>query len=250
MPVISLVRSFVEPFVVPLNSVISAAAAAATDPNFASVGLLMQSKGVSPGSQVFTDYSSNGHTLTAVNQVNHSDTQVKFNSTSAYFDGVDDAITLGGTSTLDFGSGDFTIECWFYADSVQDGYIFSTNNYTGSVGVSFGIQSNNKFRFTIGGSGTAYTLDSTTVYTALVWHHCAAVRSGSTMYIYYNGNRLDSRACAGTITASATGFIAGELVAFSANDIAGYLDEIRITKGVARYTGATYDIPTATFPNA
>jgi hypothetical protein len=85
--------------------------AEATDPNFASVVLLVGFDG-SDGSTTFTDESGAAHALTAVGNVQVDTAQSKFGGASGLFDGAGDAITAADSAAWHFGTGDFTVEAW------------------------------------------------------------------------------------------------------------------------------------------
>ena len=85
---------------------------------------------------------------------------------------------------------------------------------------------------------------SSTPPTKNVWNHIAVSRSGSTIYAFVNGTLVYSGA-------NTTNYIAGPLSIASiptsaGNTVSGYVDDLRITKGVARYT-SNFTAPTSAF---
>ena len=66
----------------------------------------------SSGSTTFTDSSNSARTITANGDVVHSANASKFGSTSMYFDGSGDYLSVPDSNDWDFGSGDFTIDFW------------------------------------------------------------------------------------------------------------------------------------------
>jgi len=89
------------------------APAGPTDPDFASVVLLLHCNG-SNGGTTFTDNSSYGRAMTANGNAQTSTAQSKFNGSSGLFDGAGDYLTASASSDFTFGTGDYTIESWVY----------------------------------------------------------------------------------------------------------------------------------------
>ena len=156
-----------------------------------------------------------------------------------YFDGTGDYLSIASNSNFGFGTGNFTVECWIYPTSVAAAYIFD-NRAAGAVqSVLLQFSSSGILNFS-GGILTAGIF--ATVITANAWYHVACVRSGSTAYLFVNG------ASAGTDTISGSANLTNPLtigVKYDATlPFTGYIDDLRITKGVARYT-STFTPPTA-----
>jgi hypothetical protein len=86
---------------------------------------------------------------------------------------------------------------------------------------------------------------------ANTWNHIALVRSGSTFSPYVNGVRGTTSTSSAAIAAptSTVGATVGEGFG-STNGYAGlFIDDVRLTIGTARYSGASFTVPTAEFPN-
>ena len=84
-----------------------------------------------------------------------------------------------------------------------------------------------------------------------VWNHIALVRSGSTFSPYINGARGTTSTSSAAIAAAAgsLGMTVSEGYS-SGNGYAGlFIDEVRLTIGTARYSGASFAVPTAEFAN-
>jgi hypothetical protein len=203
----------------------------ATDPNFASVSLLLHMDG-SNNSTTFTDSSSSALAITANGNAKISTTQSKFGGASGLFDGTGDFVSFSGISISS--SADCTIECWFYR--------------TGGEGL-FGASGGGNYQLLAVLDGNLYAywngneLQGGTV-TDNAWHHAAVTRSSGTMRLFFNGTQV-ATSSSNTQTFSIT------RVAQSVNrsDFNGYIDDARVTVGVARYT-ANFTAPTAPFPDA
>jgi hypothetical protein len=88
---------------------------------------------------------------------------------------------------------------------------------------------------------------SSTTVSLNTWTHIAITRSGSTWRCFVNGT-LEATATAAVTLYTGTGLISSGANPVGDNSLTGYIDELRITKGYARYT-ATFTPPTAAFPN-
>lgn len=211
-------------------------AAGDTDPNFANVSLLLHCDGTD-GSTTFTDHSPNAFTMTANGNAQIDTAQSKFGGASALFDGSGDWVSAPSDTDFTFGTGDFTIEAWIYVTSTT----YETIWCTGAGGTPWlGVFSGALFLWTGAGlSGGTVTTNT--------WHHVAATRSGTTARIFLNGTQVNSSTVSTNFTAS--GSRTGGGYDSPTADLNGNIDDVRITKGVARYT-ANFTPPTAAFPDS
>jgi hypothetical protein len=158
-------------------------------------------------------------------------------------------------------TGDYTIEIWAYPTSkaVTNDYatwLFGTGTAPSTnYFKSYLLRTDPNYKFHLGGSvfGSA-TIDANIAWEPNAWHHYAICRSGTTTRLFYDGNIVGSST---SMNQSIT--ISGQSLFRFANDgynsspgvtdnFIGSLDEIRITKGVARYT-ANFTIPSSAFPS-
>ena len=218
------------------------------DANFADVSLLLHGNGTD-ASTTFTDSSSNTHTVTAAGNAQLDTAQKKWGTASLLFDGTGDYATVPDDATLNLTTGDFTIECWVRMNSIgaTDTLL---SKATGSGNAQYRLYfdaGNNWFGFEA--TNAANTDQLFIVYEDVVstgvWYHVAVVRNGNVFTIYQDGVAGDSTTWANTLlTSTATLAIGGN------NDgsasLNGWLDDVRITKGVARYTSG-FTPPTAEF---
>jgi hypothetical protein len=174
------------------------------------------------------DRTQNNLTITPYGNVQLS-TDVKKNGTgSMFFDGVGDNVSIANTPYLTLGTGDFTIEAWFNQISqLPYAHLFTT---TTSYGTTNGLRITTNGNFNVLTSNTGL-ISGVGSFTNGTWQHFALVRSGTTLTIYQNGISV------GTATTSVSfvmdTFMVGGEGTYPFN---GYIDDFRVTKGVARYT--------------
>jgi hypothetical protein len=220
---------------------------AATDPNFADVSLLLHGDGTN-GSTTITDNSPSPKTVTANGNAQISTAQSKFGGASIAFDGTGDALTITGSTLLDFGLGDFTVECWIYlANTTQTKVIIR-----GSANNSFFFRVGQSFNGNVNGLGIARSniADSdrcSFTFSSLQWYHIAVSRTGSVIRFFVDGTQqTTTNAADGSFTYAGASTVT--MGSSFQEDFNGYIDDFRITKGVARYT-ANFTPPTAAFPD-
>jgi len=176
-------------------------------------------------------------------------------STSMYFDGSGDYLaTVNPGSNFKFGTGNWTIEAWMYSTSsstTQTIYdIYGTTNdiiniqYNGSTLAPFvQIRATNQ---------ASTTITSTVTASLNAWNHIAVVRdSATTIKLYVNGSLGATATVASTTTFVDTQFAQNPTVGAKTNTVTnyfvGYISDLRVTKGIARYT-TTFTPPTSPFP--
>ena len=191
--------------------------------------------------------------LETVGNAQISTAQSKFGGASMYFDGSGDRLVFPFSPWLQMGSGDWTIECWIYFASAPGGGsyygIYSNRAAVANYSpIAIFINSSRQIEAYFSTSGSSWTSSLTTsgVISTSTWTHIAIVRSGSTVKVYFNGTvDANTATISGALfTNTSQLFIGGEA---GGNDLNGYLDDYRITKGYARYT-ANFTAPTAPFP--
>ena len=229
---------------------------AATDPNFGSVELLLHMNGANGGT-TFTDSSSRSRTATVAGNTNTSTTQSKFGGASAFFDGTGDYLTYTPNSNLiDWTTGAYTIEAWVYAAS-WSGWSDGTNLAPSLCGNSdtassanywsFGPLSSGIVEFVYWDGSQQRKVTGTSTLTTNTWHHIAMTCEGTTVRVFVNGTLEASGTIAGS-PAPNTGTVFAVGQGNNAS-ITGYVDDLRVTQGTARYT-ANFTPPTAAFPNS
>jgi hypothetical protein len=218
-------------------------AAAGFDPWFDEVSLLLHLDGN------LTDSGPLGNTVSASN-FTPSTAQVKFGSGSYLNSSGSGYIYTNSTPAL--GTGDYTMEGWFYPTG-EGSYEYHTLFDTRGVGESwtgknFGVRTTTG-RLYADGTGDVFGSGGPSV-TLNQWNHIAFCRSGGVLRGYINGVQQGSSVSssvdhtAGQITVASNSF-----TPLGAEPFRGYVDDVRITRA-ARYKDASFTPPAAAFPNA
>jgi hypothetical protein len=179
-----------------------------------------------------------------------STTQSKFGGASMYFDGNGDYLFVPNTNlSFNFGTGDFTIEGWVYLSATPStaGTIIDARASDALTEYHTSVTASNKLDFIYSSS----RVTSATSISNTTWTHFAITRSSGTIRLFINGT-LDANTASysGTVNAAATPAIgggrAGLTSAINGYYFNGYIDDLRITKGYARYT-ANFTAPVGPF---
>lgn len=213
------------------------------DPYFSNVALLLHGDGTN-GSTTFVDSSSNGLVPTAGGNAQISTAQSKFGGASILFDGSGDFVHLPTTTALSM-PGAFTIEMWVYpsVSMVAEKYLFSSIN----VG-SFTIQTVGSNLLTYDTSGHVHGSPPSSG----AWHHYALTRNASgVLQGWLDGSLYGSSwtNASTTVYGMSNSDIGSRTSGTAAQSFSGYIDDVRITKGVARYTSA-FTPPARAFPDS
>jgi hypothetical protein len=216
---------------------------AATDPNFADVSLLLHGDGTN-GSTTITDNSPSPKTITAVGNAQISTAQSKFGGASIEL-GNNGYATAPSGLPFTFGTGDFTIETWIYIVTFQSGGLAAIWCNGGGAMGSFGFYIlNSKLRADYY-FGAAFQGSSTLGLNQ--WYHIAFAKQGNTFRWFLNGN-IDHTSTPVPQNNTSNLCELGRIWQGAGNQLI-YIDDFRITKGVARYTAA-FTPPTAPFPDS
>ncbi|MAH48369.1 hypothetical protein CMI37_21270 [Candidatus Pacearchaeota archaeon] len=196
-------------------------------------------------------------TQTASGDAAVSTTQKKFGTHSLRLDGTGDYITSAGASAShtdwDMGQGDWTMEFWIRFDAAPDGtnigFMGAQTSSTSESGFYWYYEASDKrtyFRWKdTGGTRRDISYYGVQHLAATTWHHMAVVRHGTSIKPYINGSQIwmdgDNDATETVMVGSYTlndpdnAITIGAVDAGSIVATACYMDEVRITKGVAVY---------------
>ena len=216
---------------------------ASGDPHWANVVSLLHLDGANGGT-TFTDQK--GKTWSAAGNAQTTTSRFVFGGASLLLDGSGDYIGTGANADFAPGTGDFTNECWIYRTVTSaEQFVLCMRSYSGGrPGNILSLQNGYPAHST-----GAVWLTSSIIAPLNEWCHVAVSRSSSVLKIFVNGVQGYS----GTDTTNYSG--TNRTFRIGANDdlatpayFTGNIDDVRITKGVARYT-SDFTPPTAPFPD-
>ena len=153
-----------------------------------------------------------------------------------YFDGSADYIKVwdGSSGDYDFGTADYTIECWVnISSSSPSNYntIFSNSH----LGLHL-FERGGEFYYYTSSDGGSNPSNGLTGYTTNTWYHVAAVRDGTDTRVYINGKCSLNYTWNGTTDASTSNFRIGGGDNYYLD---GYIYDFRVTGGEAKYSGTS-----------
>jgi hypothetical protein len=179
-----------------------------------------------------------------------STTQSKFGGSSMFFDGTGDYLTASFNSLFNLGASNFTIEFWVntsstvaYATALRLGDTWTTGSWALYLNDSNGNGYPSWWSYTL---NNALSTSGAAVNDG-AWHHIALVRSTTTMTMYIDGTSRGTLAVSTSTVGDTTTKLWIARDSSNVRELAGYIDDLRITNGYARYT-STFTPPTRTLP--
>jgi len=186
----------------------------------------------------------------------------KYGTGSMYFDGVDDNVVIPYDEKFSLGTTDFTVEGWFNFANINTNYRMLVLLGDGANGGSvyhgwslgyLGSEGSNQIIFKrYDGTDYSYTTTGVTI-SANTWYHIAVSRYNSVLKIFVDGVSYHSSNVTTSFNAVNTnplriglGYLGPAAGYGGPRYWNGYIDDLRITRGVARYT-ANFTPPTGTF---
>lgn len=209
------------------------------DPDFGSVGALLHFDGTH-GSTSFPDVKGNTWTPNACTVTT---AESKFGGASGDFTANGARLEAANASWFDYGSSDFTIECWAKKGSGASGDEHLFDAWANRLLFRYRNGAPQLFVNSIGSPLLSFS--ATISSSAFV--HIAVVRFGNVWTVYFDGVSQASTTASGTIGSTSETFVIGNSAA-AGDTFGGYIDEFRSTK-VARYT-ANFTPPTSAFPDS
>jgi hypothetical protein len=194
-------------------------------------------------------FDQSGDTTARVNATVFGDTKIltaqsKFGGSSAFFDGTGDYLSLPSNSDYTFGTGDFTVETWISPTNLTS-TTFQTFVGGGSAGALLFSIVTNTGRITVNAYGSGFVFDQVFTFSSGQWYHLVATRQGTNLRVFVNGTQLGSTVTNSTNFSQPSNIIGG--ITGGTQFFTGYIDDLRIYKGVAKYT-ANFTPPTAALP--
>jgi hypothetical protein len=189
--------------------------------------------------------------MTANGNTQISTAQKQFGAGSALFDGNGDYLSTPASSDFAIGSGDFTVSLWYYpiSEGPTNGNphysrVFNFGNYWNNtdavVLMDRPVSGNGKFVWQAYSISSAYHMSSTTSVSNGQWYHIQVCRSGSTFFLFVNGNLEDTYTSSVAITTSANVafHLAGAPGGSGAEWSNSYIDDVLVLKGFALNTSS------------
>jgi len=204
-----------------------------------------------PSPTFVTDASTNSFPISVVGDTKPNN----FNPYSAgyysnYFDGTGDYLDLPASSLWDFGLNNFTVEAWVYPTSAQTQLTIVTNYHSSISTWFFGITStltNLSFQ------NSSYAVDASFAFSINTWYHIAAVKNGTILTLYINGNAIASGNWTYNHTNNGQLLRIGVTYSTFSSTFSGYwygyISNLRVVNGDAAYTG-NFTPPTAPLTTA
>lgn len=207
------------------------------DPTFPWVSLQLHMDGLNE-TTTFVDSSLNSLTVTTQGSAQINTAQSKFGGASGIFTGASHSLTAQSPVLSMAASEDFTWEAWVYSTTVGTFQCIFNNSSARDANPRLYV--NSGFLMAYVASGTRITHQ--TAFVLNTWNHVAMVRRGGVLRLFFNGIMSTGSYSYATATP--------DFLRIGADGVAvglmqGYLDEVRITKGLARYTADFSPVQTA-----
>lgn len=197
------------------------------------------------GSTSFVDDSFQNHPVTVYGDAQIDTAQQKFGTASALFDGDGDYLSIPDSDDWYFGTGDFTIDMWVRFRDFHPAYSAIYSQYTDAQfwNAVVWMKGANAWRFAarIDGLGNAVITASDSIFLN-TWYHVAVVRDGDIFKIYRDGILKGSVTASDYLPDLPADLWMGRYADWG-RYFEGWLDEIRVSKGIARWT-ANFTPPT------
>jgi len=196
-------------------------------------------------------YAAGPHTVTTKGNAQIDTSQSKFGGASGRFNGSGDYLSTPNSTDWNFGTGDFTVDCWVRRNGNTNywGLAGASSSPTPNRGWDIAFNNANQIYVASNASGTwQVDLTSSTTVANLAWTHVAVVRSGNTLTIYFDGTSVGTKNVTGyNYDSAGLGLaIARIYVDYDGYYFSGWIDEYRISKGFARWT-RNFAVPTSAY---
>lgn len=210
-------------------------------------------------STTITDSNAGGsaHTWTANGNAQIDTAAFKFGGASLLCDGTGDYVTTPDSTDFTLGTNDFTADCWFNCTATGGSDRHLWGQVANGLGASVSIRAQRttanviQARASIGGSPQIIT--GTTQFTDVLntgWHHMAFVRTGNTLKLFIDGvQEGGDLSVSGSVNDSTNNWSVGRAGENTTDTWQGWIDEFRLSNGVARWT-TTFTPPTAEYGTA
>ena len=180
--------------------------------------------------------------LTLFGNAKISTGQAKFGDTSLALDGTGDYFEVPNPTSLAFGTGNFTLECWVYmaVDNTNKAIVETRASDLSANGFVFAIEATGGRKLMVYSNAKLFTTSN--AISLNTWTHIAISRSGTTLKCFINGTQgasvTNSQDYTNTLVRVGRGI-------YASSDFNGYIDDLRFSN-MARYT-ANFTAPSEPF---
>ena len=198
-------------------------------------GTYVYSVGGNKGSGEFTTATKPVKGLTRFGDSQIATAQKKFGSASILLDGTEDNVKVPTDEDFGFGTSNFCLEAFIRpADVIGIQRIFDLRDTTGTDTAPTMYLNGSTLHYAVGNSSTR----SGGTLTADTWYHVAVARNGGVTKLFLDGVELGTGADTNDYGITKPVVIGSDYQASPTEAFNGYIDEVRISKGAARFTGA------------
>lgn len=229
------------------------------DPHWGSVTTLLHMDGAD-GSIAFPDSSTSSLTFTRYGNTQIDTDQSVFGGASALFDNSGDYLTTPSSAAVQLNDNDFTVEFALRSASLPSDADFPVAKFSSynesywfqvTAGAAFGFQISTDGK----NAGTLGTFTANGAIALNIWYRVAGVykKAEKCLALYVDGTFISKTLVPNIYAGTAVLAIGRSTYSGYPYDYHGHIDELRITKGVARYDislAALYDLPTAAFSDS
>lgn len=197
-------------------------------------------------STTFTDSSSSPHTVTASGAAQVDTAQSKFDGASALFvSATTDYLSSAGSTDWAWGTGDFTIDFWLRLSSTVGTQVLFDNRPAATDGAYSTIYVDTGVIYYY--ANTANRITGATLSTN-TWYHVEVARSGTSTKLFINGTQSGSTYTDSTTYTQNRLYIGADSKGGGTNGLNGWIDELRVSKGIARHT-TTFTVNSSAYDN-
>jgi hypothetical protein len=169
--------------------------------------------------------------LETVGNAQVSTAVVKYGSGSMFFDGTGDYLRIPTSQTNSLGSGSWTIEFWVYRVGSGNQIFYDQRSTATQLAVTIFNDGNNILRFFVNG---ANQISDTGTFPASTWTHVAVSKLNSSTRMFVNGVQVGSTYADTNTYVNNPIFVGAQFD--GSGTLNGYIDDLRVTLGIARYT--------------
>ncbi|HLP78586.1 MAG TPA: LamG domain-containing protein [Candidatus Paceibacterota bacterium] len=202
--------------------------------------LLLHSDGAN-GATSFPD-AAGGRLVAVMGDAQVSTVQSRFGGGAAYFDGSGDYLETATSPDFEPGDQAFTLDFWLYPlDNGDSSYLIGKS--TPDAGQGYDVRYRNNTIVLVGVNGWAENIVSDASVSANSWHHVAVSSTTNTVYLFIDGSQKGTCPRA-NVPGQDIPLRIGRTAAYGGAAFHGYMDEIRFSLGLARWTNS-FVAPTA-----